>query len=373
MGDQQKLMVVDDIEDNRELLLDIFEESYQLSEASGGKECLELAGKELPDIILLDVNMPEIDGYEVCRQLKKTPETALIPVVFVSALATQEDRLLGYEVGAEDYVTKPFIDDMVIEVVHKVLQRKQQLLDFEEQNKAAQSAAFQAMASGSELGQIIQFLQRSYTSSSCSSVAKELLETLASFGLNCCVYVQSGYKSEFFNCADDSIESKVLERSFGGERLMDFGSRTLINAEKVSLLVKNMPLDDPDRYGRLKDHLTVLVNGAEARLKVLFAETQVEEQRIAGIQSMLLRSHDELRNIRDLIALQENSVSRIVSSLSQKIESMLFSLGLEEYQEKAIINALDEGINEVETLAELSSKIERSFDDFIKALDELVE
>lgn len=106
-----RILVVDDILANRRLLQAKLEARYfQVLMADSGLSALAVARKEIPDIILLDVMMPGMDGYEVCRRLKSDPETGHIPVVMVTALNQQEYRLKGLLAGADDFITKPFDD-----------------------------------------------------------------------------------------------------------------------------------------------------------------------------------------------------------------------------------------------------------------------
>ncbi|MEO0467526.1 MAG: PleD family two-component system response regulator [Pseudomonadota bacterium] len=106
-----RILVVDDIEANRRLLRAKLEASFNVViEAKNGREAIDMARTEKPEIILLDVMMPEMDGYEVCRHLKAGPSTTHIPVVMVTALSDVEDRVRGLEAGAEDFITKP-VDD----------------------------------------------------------------------------------------------------------------------------------------------------------------------------------------------------------------------------------------------------------------------
>lgn len=109
-----RILIVDDIEANRKLLAAKLEAQYHsVLLAENGPQALEIAQKEDPEIILLDVMMPGMDGYEVCRRLKADPATSHIPVVMVTALSDTEDRVRGLDAGAEDFLTKP-IDDFVL-------------------------------------------------------------------------------------------------------------------------------------------------------------------------------------------------------------------------------------------------------------------
>ncbi|HEV8681226.1 MAG TPA: response regulator [Actinomycetota bacterium] len=96
-------------------------EGFEVHTATRGEEAFEKAREHLPDIILLDVMMPGVDGWEVCRRLKEDQATAAIPVIFLSARAQDQDRRRGYELGVVAYVTKPFDPGELIEVVQRSL------------------------------------------------------------------------------------------------------------------------------------------------------------------------------------------------------------------------------------------------------------
>ena len=106
-----RVLIVDDIPTNLRLLeAKLTAEYFTVQSASSGRVALELAEADPPDIILLDVMMPEMDGFEVCRRLKQNPRTAPVPVVMVTALSDTEDRVKGLEAGADDFLTKPVND-----------------------------------------------------------------------------------------------------------------------------------------------------------------------------------------------------------------------------------------------------------------------
>jgi PleD family two-component response regulator len=103
------ILIVDDVPRNIQVLVNILrEKDYKISVALGGKKALEMVDIFLPDLILLDIVMPQPDGFHICRKLKASPKTKDIPVIFLSAKAGTEDIVKGFELGAVDYVTKPF-------------------------------------------------------------------------------------------------------------------------------------------------------------------------------------------------------------------------------------------------------------------------
>jgi len=105
----KKILIIEDQSENISVLFDFLEQyHYELLVATDGESGLEVAAEKIPDIILLDVMMPGLNGFETCRLLKQRPELKEIPVIFMSALSELENKITGFEVGAVDYVTKPF-------------------------------------------------------------------------------------------------------------------------------------------------------------------------------------------------------------------------------------------------------------------------
>jgi len=107
-NEKATVLVVDDTPDNLALMSALLKETYKVKVANRGDRGLQIAASAAPpDLILLDVMMPDIDGYEVCRRLKANPGTADIPVIFLTARTELEDEQKGLALGAVDYITKP--------------------------------------------------------------------------------------------------------------------------------------------------------------------------------------------------------------------------------------------------------------------------
>lgn len=101
------IQLIDDAPENLTVLVELLQSSYRIRVATSGPRGIELAQEVVPDLILLDVVMPDVDGYETCRQLKAEPRTAHVPVIFLTSHDTEEHERRGFEVGAVDYVRKP--------------------------------------------------------------------------------------------------------------------------------------------------------------------------------------------------------------------------------------------------------------------------
>jgi diguanylate cyclase (GGDEF)-like protein len=122
-----KILIVDDVPANIKMLREVLKSKYDIIFATNGRDAIELMeSKKLPDLILLDIMMPEMDGYEVCRILKSDDLTAKIPIIFITSKDDEEDEIKGFELGAVDYVTKPFSIPVVKARVQTHVELKQQ-------------------------------------------------------------------------------------------------------------------------------------------------------------------------------------------------------------------------------------------------------
>lgn len=122
-----RVLIVDDIPDNiRVLSRMLADDGHQISAATNGRQALRLAAACAPDLILLDVMMPEMDGYEACTALKADPQLCSIPIIFITALSDVEDETRGLDLGAVDYITKPFKESIVRMRVRTHLELKRQ-------------------------------------------------------------------------------------------------------------------------------------------------------------------------------------------------------------------------------------------------------
>lgn len=133
------LLVVDDTPANLTLLSSVLSPHYRVQLAPSGNKALELVRRQKPDLIVLDIMMPGLDGYEVCRRLKREPDTQHIPVLFLSALSQAEDESRGFEIGAADFIHKPFNPLTVLARVATQLQAKRGRDSLSERNEWLQA------------------------------------------------------------------------------------------------------------------------------------------------------------------------------------------------------------------------------------------
>jgi adenylate cyclase len=156
--DVARILVVDDTPQNVKLLADLLSaRGYAVSTASSGREALARADAECPDLILLDVVMPEMSGYEVCRKLRDGPATALVPVVLVTALDPGEERVKGLEAGADDFLTKPIHQAELLARVRSLLRIKRYQDELAQLNQKLEERVREQVAQLERLGRLKRF------------------------------------------------------------------------------------------------------------------------------------------------------------------------------------------------------------------------
>jgi len=109
----EKILIVDDVQVNIILLTELLKHDYEIIKAYDGNQAVEKAKSDLPDLILLDIMMPELDGYDACKLLKSDPQTKNIPIMFITAYSDEKNEEYALSLGAVDFITKPFLPGLV--------------------------------------------------------------------------------------------------------------------------------------------------------------------------------------------------------------------------------------------------------------------
>lgn len=156
------ILIVDDVPENIQVLGSILrEKDYEIAVATSGRQALDVVATRLPDLILLDVMMPEMDGFQVCKELKASAETGNLPVIFLTARTETEYIVKGFELGAVDYVTKPFNKAELLARVNTNLELKKaqkDLITLEQKN----AILAMAVTTSHEINQPLTTLQGNF-------------------------------------------------------------------------------------------------------------------------------------------------------------------------------------------------------------------
>lgn len=347
----QRILIIDDDDFTAIYLEGVIGDQYQVEHFADAQQGVVAAINNPPSLILMDVEMPQLDGYAACRLLKADPATHDIPLIFLSARVETEDRLAGYEAGGDDYLTKPFDPEELRTKMEVLLRNHQKNLELAKQAAYATSAAMTAMATAGETGTILRFLREMVGCIELATVAQGILRAMAAFGRDAAVQLRG--KTDVLSRSRDGIcsplEEAVLNNMASCARIVDLGKRSAFNYPRVSLIVKNMPVDDPDAYGRAKDYLATVAEAADMQVQALDL-IRAALDRGDNLLSLLLRNMDTLRNIEQRYREQRAVSSQLLNSLVQQIEDAFVYLGLSDEQERFLQHLVRDTVQQAQTL-----------------------
>ena len=342
------LLVVDDDVFMHAMYENALGESYRLVAAENAADAWMLADAEKPQLIILDVEMPGMNGYDICRRFKDAEATAAIPVIFVSAKVELEDRLKGFDAGGEDYVIKPFDAATLEAKVALLLKSAAERQNLKSTIAYASTTAMTAMTSLGEMGVLIEALRNFNACADAAALAESALAALAQFGLQGAVQVRTGAAELTLTSKGEAspLEVSVISQMARMERIMQFKTKLSITYEHASLLVENLPIDDPDRCGRLRDHLAILVEGINVRARAITAESHARRQddAIARTVNRIVETLDVI----DIAQRESNVATQIASHrMNESVANILHGIAISEEQEQTVTGCVDAGIESI--------------------------
>ncbi len=336
------LLIDDDDEILQFLKLSISSTHYDTVTATSGQEALRILNdeKQQIDAIISDVVMPEMDGYQLCTQIRDNPKTTDLPFIFLSSKETLEEKLIGFDAGGDDYATKPVNLQELLAKLQRAIDAKQCKAELDQQLTQTSDIAMQAMTYTSRLGEILEFLQSALQSDNHQQLAEHAFKVTSSLGLHCNLQFRTPNGILDFTKEGDvsPLESNIIEMAQHKGRFFDFGKRTIINYEEFSLLAKNMPVEDPDKYGQTKDLLGNLCNAINAEVKLLNSSSKLESKDKI-INSVNIAIDEVGETFHTVHTDNSQAIQQMVDEME---EAMLTKLGLEESQEETIRSIIKE-------------------------------
>ncbi len=339
---------------------------------SSATACLERLASQCPDMFLLDVRMAGMDGYALARSLKNSAETADIPITFVSGLDTIEARLAGYEAGGEDFIVKPFEPSLLVQKVQVAQRIRDEKRQLREMAGYAQRTAFTAMTSMGELGIVIDFLRKSFACGDSHALARAILDALDQYGLQGAVQIRIGDTAENLSAAGCNLplEASVLNHVRTQGRIFEFKTRSVFNHGGITILVKNMPLEDGERCGRLRDNLAILTEGADARRHALEMESAQARTR-NGIGAALADIREAVATLRRQHQRERFKNTQLMIDIQEGMTKFFVSLGLSEQQENLMFDFVRQQFARLQDGLEDPQQVSLRLEQLAQRLDEL--
>ncbi|WP_404341235.1 PleD family two-component system response regulator [Pseudoalteromonas mariniglutinosa] len=363
--------------DDDKLVHRVIEESLagfcKLIHAKNGDEGLRQAFKYNPDIILLDVEMPGKTGYEVCSELKQNQLTKETPVMFLSGKTELTERVRGYNSGASDYIVKPFNAEELIARIRVLYDYRQHSKKLKSDIEQAQITAEIAMTDSGDMGRIMRYVRQSYHAHDVATLAEYLFEFFAPLKLDIVVAFWH-HDVGLFYTADAAVcplEQELIEQHRSTNRFVDFSHRTIVNYSHVSMLVKNMPLDDAALYGRYKDlfpHILDITNAKAQEIQINKLALSEVQQVDTAFDALAQHIHSSTERYDYVVTLFTEQLAELQHSVS-KVDCQSIVASLLPIQAKfALLNDeftdIKQQLNDVVlSRSELVTKLQKSADE----------
>jgi len=363
MAEKIRILAVDDNPTNVLIIVKGLNKSYQVETAEGGQQALDKLKENEYDIVLLDVNMPEMDGYETCENIRNGNRNAQVPVIFISALTKLDDKLKGYAAGAQDYVEKPVLLDELAQKIKIAVAHSKQTEALDTQVKLATQTAMTAMSNNSELGIIINFMELSFQTDCNHELLKTVASSVAKYQLDCVVQIRTTTHPIHISSssvAPSQIEKDLLEKAKDANRIVTLGKRGIFNSPRVSFLVRNMPIANEELNGRLIDHLAVIVVAADARCKHIELQEKKLGTRNKTLDNVVEIADEEIEKVQQQFLQFRAETKRIMSEMHTDIEESLVEFKLSDEQEDHFYRILAQGERAMDDLSDWGVAVEES-------------
>ncbi|HMW17633.1 MAG TPA: response regulator [Accumulibacter sp.] len=371
MGDNgHRIFIVDDADPARRLLKAAFEKAHEVETFDCAEACLARLPQCVPDVFILDVGLPGMDGYALCRQIRLTlPDT---PVIFISALDDLASALQGYEAGGDDFVVKPYKLAEVKEKVAHALRGVEERAALEQRLNHSRVLNSQALSKLDEYGVLIDFLHRLPTMSTVDAVGQATLELLRAYSLDGAIQLRGNGPdlTVSTNDHDSPLQSAVIAHIRSMGRVVEFKTRAGFNFKHSTLLVNNLPVDDTERCAYLRGRLAIAAEVVDARLAELAAREKRQQLQAAIGRAMVLLSASVVR------FRSENSAARaqclqVSDELMKRLSQVVATLEMSERQEQAVQEVVAAGVQNFTPIFDFSGVMDGLLGDMANVLHQL--
>lgn len=374
---RKTILIIDDSDNIFTLRVEkIFGDTFNVVRERSGVSGIEYAVKKPPDVILLDIEMPEMNGFDVCRALKDRNETADVPVIFISAHTDLENRLNSYEAGGDAYLSKPPASEELARKIAVVLRNRKRNAELAQRISAASTLVRQASETASDARQIMEFMREIAGYTSYVQIAEAGLRFLARLSLECAIQLRtkSGSISRNNNGFCAPLEEQVMHTMQTCGSRVTFGKRAAFNCERVTVIINNMPAPGSDVAARVEDSVMVITEALEQTMRSLEL-TFDAITRGDTLLGLLHKNASILREVQAHNQEQRGRSSEILNQLVYDIEDSFIFLGLSESQEDYLQNLARDAVDKAQKL--YNNSIERDaimrFDAVMHSLGEDLE
>jgi CheY-like chemotaxis protein len=362
---QNRVLIVDDDPVSREMVRFALSNNFIVEEANSGEDCLKAVLANLPQMVILDISMPGMNGYETCRKLRESSD---LPIIFVSSRDTLKERIDGFESGGNDFIVKPFDAEILTVKVKLSIETHIEHKRLANEKKQLQKTALEFLSNMSDSGVLMQFVRSNISCCDHFKLAVNLLEATEQYGIHCHVQIRhpNGTITMTPQGQATPLEESVLEKSKEMGRIFQFKRRLVINYNMVSIMVIDTP-EAADAAGRIRDNLCILAETAEAIVETITARKSSTEK-AEMLQSASINATLSLEDIREQHRAHQRDSRLLLQKLVDEVEKSYIFLGLTDKQEEMVSKIMKDNVEPILSLFERIVGVEEKFNDIINSL-----
>lgn len=354
--------------DNQQLVT-LLGEHFAVHYADTFDGCEAVKAEHEVTAILIRVAADNEAMLALCRELTDAFNEKVIPVVVVSDEYDVDRFMAFYDAGCDDFI-QPDSLPTLHRRLQKILEYHESVESMKSQLQHANNMVFSAMSDTSDLGVNIQFLVESTSCITLEALGDRLFQSLKNYHVLCSLQFRSRHRIVNLepNGSSRDIEAALMLACKDQGRYVDFEARTIMNYGSVSVLVKNMPTDDPLKYGSVKDNIFSLLQGADAcvnaidNLVSLELESELVRQMASQMRELMTRTDASYQGVMQDIA-------SVVENMAEGIDSNIQVLGMDEQQEQAIQQVMEQGIANTSRIFNEGIRVDEGLQQFLSQVD----
>jgi len=363
--DKQKICYVDDADANLALIKEIFSAEFEIFTIDNAVSAVDKISDIGPDLILLDVNMPGVDGYQICKTIREQNQFKNTPIVFLTSRKGLEDRLMGFEAGGDAYITKPFDIKELRYIVKSQLSHYHQFKEMEVKADSASEMVWTMMKSSSEIGEVVQYARNLSKVQDAEALATKTFDTFSQFCLKSALSLKFDGGEQMKRCDGQlltPIEKELMDLAYRGGRISNVGRKFIFCGEKSIFLIKNMPIEDDELTGRLRDHVAIMLESCDSCVELINyrqQERNVNEKCADSTQHTIVNELERIKLLFDGFTKQK---VKTFENLEIKIEESFLYLGLNEEQEEQIMSLIEDARLDLEQFENSGTIMQKALD-----------
>lgn len=363
-----RVLVVDDDAISRATLRGILAKQFDVITACSGQEAISRCDERMPDLVVLDIDMPEMDGIEACRQIRMR---AAVPIVFVTGHDSLSAHLRAYDAGGSDIITKPASSEILLRKVALSIRQHQAATALSAEKDDLKRMAMDFLSTMGQGGVLLNFMRASVACRTHRELAERLFETASDLGIDCSVMVRHDSGPTVLTPHGDAspIELSILEQASGMGRIFQFRSRLAVNYPRVSIIVSNMPDErtEAEGAGRLRDNIAILAETTEALCENVDMR-QESMQRAEMLQIAHTDAVETVELLREKYSMMLGDTRILIQEMVETIERTYSWLGASELEERKISNDLDKLVKNILGILAEGGDFDKQFAQVISGL-----